>query len=213
MARTWPPSWWETASDRRSISCASNQPQYELLHHFFGSNANLFHLTSTVFKLPDELIISILSHVSPDPRLTGPYTWFCTPYSRNISDARNQWAEFLRPLTMTCREMRLRFLPWVWEHLVLRLYISEGASARRLNTVVNASHADKFLVNSVKYFHPFFPWVEADPCPLKAHDNISLADCVYPPSVRQMLGVPPKPPHVIDSMRGRLRYDPTRGGA
>ena len=83
---------------------------------------------------------------------------------RRIGDARNQWAEFLRPLSMTCRAMRLRFLPWVWERLVLRLYYSEEAAVRTLNTITNASQADRFLSTSVKYFYPFFllPWVEAD---------------------------------------------------
>ena len=147
----------ETATDHRSISCAPNQSQYELSCHFLGSNVNLFHLTLTVFELPDELIISILSHISPDPRLTGNYAWFCAPYSRRVCDDHNQWAKFLRPLSMTCRAMRLRFLPWVQEHLVLWLYRSEEALVRKLNIVADASHADKFLASSVKYFPPFFP--------------------------------------------------------
>ena len=65
----------------------------------------------------------------------------------------------------------------------------------------------------VLLFPLFLPWVETDPCPMKVHEGISRTDCVYPPSVRQMPGVLPKPPHVIDSMRGRLLYGPTREGA
>ena len=106
--------------------------------------------TFIVFELPDELIILILSHVSPDPRLTGPYTWFCTPHSRKIGDTRNQWVEFLRPLSMTCRTMRLRFLPWVWEHLVLP-YQNPAEAIVKKHTIANVSHKNKFLATSVKY--------------------------------------------------------------
>ena len=121
-----------------------------------GLNTNSFHLTLIVFELPDELILSILSHIPPDPRLTGPYAWFRTPYRKKIGDYYNQWAKFLRPLSMTCRAMRLRFLPWVWERLVFPAYSSEAAFVRRLNNTVNVSQGDEFLATSVKYSFPSF---------------------------------------------------------
>ena len=55
-------------SARPSVTlCASNQPQYEPSRHFFVSNANPLHPILAVFKLPNELNLSIVSH-SPQTR-------------------------------------------------------------------------------------------------------------------------------------------------
>ena len=55
-------------SARPSVTlCASNQPQYEPSRHFFVSNANPLHPILAVFKLPNELNLSIISH-SPQTR-------------------------------------------------------------------------------------------------------------------------------------------------
>ena len=37
------------------------------LASFFGSNTDIFRPIISVFKLPDEIVLSILSHISPDP--------------------------------------------------------------------------------------------------------------------------------------------------
>ena len=150
----------ETGSSHRSISRTPNQSQYVLYvlsesHQFFGSSVNLLHLTLAVFKLPDELILSILSHISPDPLLANHYACFCIPY-RKICNFHGQKVQFLRPLSMTCRAMRLRLVPWVWERLALSWGSSEGARVKSFNTIANASQANKFLATSVKYFQYFF---------------------------------------------------------
>ena len=132
------------------ISCTPNQPQYGFSHQLFGSGANQF----SVFELPNELILSILSHICPDPQLTGHYARFCIPYSPGISDCYNRRVRFLRPLSMTCKAMRLRLLPWVWERLELpppHPWITGDESfAKKLDSVVNALHTDIFLAANVK---------------------------------------------------------------
>jgi len=52
---------------------------------------------------------------------------------------------FLRPLSMTCKAMRLRLLPWIWEHL-------EPSWGDYLNRITNAVRVDRSLASSVKYF-------------------------------------------------------------
>ena len=108
-----------------SKSIGSPAPQTSLSTSFrfricsFESNVDLFHPVFAVFELPDELILSILLYTSPDPRLTGHYTQFSTRDGMATEGYSDQWhqVEFLRPLSMTCRAMRLRLLPWVWERL------------------------------------------------------------------------------------------------
>ena len=56
---------------------------------------------------------------------------------------------------MTCRAMRLRLLPWVWECIALSWRSSEGTSAKNLNTIAYALHGDKFVATSVKYLNAF----------------------------------------------------------
>ena len=121
------------------------------------SNANIFDPVFTVFELPDELILSILSHVPPDPRFAGHYAWFRIRYGGEIDDYHQQRAQFLRPLSMTCWAMRLRLVPWVWERLELPLPYSLFVRReipvflRKLNAITNGLRADTLLATSVKY--------------------------------------------------------------
>ena len=96
-------------------SCTPDQPQYELSHLFFESNADLLHLSA--FELPDEIILSILSHVPSDPRATSHCTWFRNSYNTRDKTFQDRRKRVLIRLSMTCRAMRLRFVPWVWECL------------------------------------------------------------------------------------------------
>ena len=110
--------------------------------------------------------------------------------------------------------MRLRFLPWVWENIVLSWQSSEETFVNNLNTVANALHADKYVATSVKYFYTFpYPWLGTDPCLMKVHDGVFHVGFYHVLSVRRMPKVPPKSPHAIDRICGRLSYDPTRGRA
>ena len=65
-----------------------------------------------------------------------------------ISDYRQQRVRFLRPLSMTCKLMRLRLLPWIWEHLEP----SWGDFVGNLKTIAYVSRADISMAASVKYF-------------------------------------------------------------
>ena len=136
------------------------------LGSFFASNANLFRPISTVFKLPDELILSILSHVSPDPHLSGDYARFHMPYTTVLCNYYDERARFIRPLSMTCRAMRLRLLPWVWGRLEVPSRLDTGPvkpTVQELNTILNGPHTDKFLASSVKYFCPLpCSWIGTD---------------------------------------------------
>ena len=117
-----------------------------------------------VFELPDELILSILFYISPDPWLTGHYVQFSTENGvvNNIYSDQWQHVEFLRPLSMTCRAMRLRLLPWVWERLEMHPnnWSSTRNYAKGLNTLTNVLLTDVSLAANVKYLYtPFFaPW-------------------------------------------------------
>ena len=108
---------------RHSTIRRSPTPQTSLSTSFpssiglFQSNANLSYYIFAVFQLPDELILSILSHISPDPHLTGQYARFCVQYRMKISDSHQQRMKILHPLSRTCMAMRLRLLPWIWDHI------------------------------------------------------------------------------------------------
>ena len=180
-----------------------NQPQYELLHQSSGSNLYRFRSVSAVFELPDELILSILSHVSPDPHLTGHYARFCIPYRPGIDDYHRQRVNFLRPLSMTCRAMRLRLLPWVWERLEVPPRLGWGLEencVQKFNAIANLLRADTFLGASVKYSCVLlYPPVRADSCLLiKVHDGAPSVERVLLSSIHQMPEVPPKSSHVRD---------------
>ena len=140
--------------------------------------SDLFHFL--VFQLPDELILSILSWVSPDPQLTGHYARFRVQYSMEISDYHERRTRFLLLLSMTCRMMRLRLLPWIWERVeCLELIPSwspdlEAAPPRGLNAIMGVLHKDIFLAANIRYFCTLAsPRVGADSCPLKVHDSVS----------------------------------------
>ena len=62
---------------------------------------------------------------------------------------------------MTCRAMRLRFLPWVWEYIAPSSgQGSKETPASDLRAIVNALHTDKSVATSVKYGYAFlYPWL------------------------------------------------------
>ena len=66
---------------------------------------------------------------------------------------RGQQVKFLRPLSMTCRAMRLRLLPWIWGRL--EIYPNNWSStrdyAKGLNALTNVLLADVSLAANVKY--------------------------------------------------------------
>jgi len=140
--------------------CAPNQPQYEFLCHFFRSN--LSHPFSAVCKLPDELFLSILSHAYPGPQFAGQYARFRIQYCMQISYDHGWRVRFLRQLSMTCKAMRLRLLPWIWGDIApsLRCYCYTGTLSkglqRNFNTILRTSYADAFLASSVNTSAPFF---------------------------------------------------------
>jgi len=132
----------------------------------------LSHPSSTVFELPDELILSILSHICPESQVTGQYTRFRVQYFMEVDHDYYWRAQFLRRLSMTCKAMRLRLLPWIWGHIVpsLRCYCGSGTGSKNLrqnfDTILRASYADAFLAASVKCFSSLlYSWVWADLCP------------------------------------------------
>jgi len=80
--------------------------------------------------------------------LTGPYARFRGQYNADIDDYLQQRERFLRPLSMTCKAMQLRLLPWIWEHIEP----SFGDYVGNLNRIAYASHVNRSLASSVKYF-------------------------------------------------------------
>ena len=69
-------------------------------------------------------------------------------------DYHRQRVRFLQLLSMTCKAIRLRLLPWVWERLEFPLPWSPGgfSLARKLTTLTNVLCADMLLATTVKYF-------------------------------------------------------------
>ena len=186
QAHTW--SQQGTPSSHRStaktpwLSSAPNQPQYELSHQFFGSCVNLVTPGFAVFELPDELILSLLPHIYPlaNPRHAGHYPQFRIHDELVTDDYYYRLrARFLRPLSMTCRPMWLRLMPWIWEHINLpKPYSrSSGETVRKLNAIVNVLRTGTYLATSVRYFCVLlYPWVGTDSCPPKVHDSGSLVE-------------------------------------
>ena len=127
-----------------------NQPQCDLSHRFFGPSVNLFH--SAVFELPDELILSILSHVAPDTQHTSHWVRFRIQHELGIGNYHQQRVQFLRPLSMTCRTMHLRLVPWIWERLELpELHLGAApVFVRKLSTIAKALHAGIYPATFVK---------------------------------------------------------------
>jgi len=94
-----------------------------------------------------------------------------------IDDYHEQRVRFLLPLSMTCKAMRLRLLPWIWERVECiesaPNWSSEGGVPRKLDTIVSALRADTSLATSVKYFSTLlFLCFGADPRTLKVHDGV-----------------------------------------
>jgi len=95
----------------------------------------------------------------------------------DIDDYHEQRVRFLLPLSMTCKEMRLRLLPWVWEHIeCLELaprWGSEGSSPWKLDNIMGVLSADTTLAINVKYLGCALlsPSIGADPYPPKIHDG------------------------------------------
>jgi len=75
------------------------------------------HTVFAVFELPDELILPILSCLSPEPRFASYYERFRLQYGMVIDHHHRERMRFLLPLSMTCRTMRFRLRSWIWEHI------------------------------------------------------------------------------------------------
>ena len=125
---------------------------YELL---LSIESNPSRLIFTVFELPDELILSILSYTSPDPDFASRYARFRCLYCAGFDNYHQQRVRCLRRLSMTCRAMWLRLLPWLWERLecleVAARWSSEGEFPRKLIAIMKALNADTSLTISVRY--------------------------------------------------------------
>ena len=192
---------------------ASNLPA-DLLR----SSSNLSHYTFAVFRLPDELFLSILSHISPDPHLTGPYARFCVQYCMKISDGHQERIKFLRPLSKTCRAMRLRLLPWIWDHIQPSqgYYDRDGVRwiSWKFTAIARAVCADMSLATRIKYPHVLFcSWIRADSRSLQIPDGALPGESSHLRVCRVPKG-PPKPPHTRDRVsRRRSRSNPTQEGA
>ena len=117
-----------------------------------------------VFELPNELILLILSHVSPEVQFIGYYTRFNVQYDLFVVSCHRDRVGFLRPLSMTCKAMRLRLIPFIWEHLHFFLHcgIWGRQATARLKTLMGALHANMSLAITVKCFSARFSFVGFD---------------------------------------------------
>jgi len=182
--RNRPPSHHQRPSDLLRPKPASVRPQ----HQFSPSKINPFHPFLIVFDLPNELILSVLSHISPELKLAGHYARFRVEYVMQINDDHQRRVRFLRPLSMTCKAMRVRVLPWIWE----RLEPSWKIDSTDLNVIANASHTDTSLAASVEYSCLLLCLcVGAESCSLKVHDSASPVVQRHP-RVRRMPSIPPE---------------------
>jgi hypothetical protein len=113
------------------------------------------HLTFAVFEFPNELILSILSYGSPD---LGRYARFYLIHNADIRYRYRQRVAFLLPLSMTCRAMRLRLLPWIWERIEMLPYRWTRMEhlTQRSKAIVGALRTDPYLGMSVKYILSLF---------------------------------------------------------
>ena len=166
-----------------------------------------FDPTFPVFELPDELILLILFWISPDPQLTGRYARFSFPYNTGSSECQNQRASFLRPLSATCRAMRLRLLPWVWERVEVPRqdpWKSDDRIVWGLNVIVSSLRRDVFLAGSVRYFSIFLcSSVTADSRLLiKVLEGAPPVTWTHLSCVCQVPKVPPKSSHAGDWIGG-----------
>jgi len=88
-----------------------------------------------------------------------------------ISDGHQQRMKFLRPLSMTCRAMRLRLLPWIWDHIQPSQGYYDNVGVRWISwnftAIAQAVGVDASLATHIKYPHALFlPLVKTNSCPL-----------------------------------------------
>ena len=122
-----------------------------------------------VFELPNEIFLSILSYISPEPRLTGHYARFRVQYCMQINDDHYLRVQLLRPLSMTCKVMRLRLNLWRWD--LIEPSRRRPVPLHIMRTIGKALRADPSLATSVKYLGTLLcPWVSTNSRPLKVHD-------------------------------------------
>ena len=193
--------WKQPVVKVPSLSCTTNQPQYDLSRHF-QSNVNLSHPLFAVFELPDELILSILFYISPEPQIAAQYARFRTQYRMEANDDHRRRVQFLRPLSMTCKAMRFRFMPWMWNLIELSSLrgdysVSLAIYLANLTIITNVTRVDTSLATSVKYLRALCPWTEANSCPPKVHDVVSPASLSHR-FVRRLPKVPSKSTHARD---------------
>ena len=192
---------------RRSTVSRSPAPQTSLSTSPHISSSDRVLIVFAVFQLPDELILSVLSHIYP--RYSNRYSQFRIHEKMGIDHYRKMRVRFLQPLSMTCRAMRLRLIPWIWEYLQVpppRDWSSRGEIVvRELNAIANFLCADTFPAFSVKYFRAVLcPWACADSRPLEVHDSRPRGERFHFSSVRQMPTVPPKSTHAGNRTSGLL---------
>ena len=78
---------------------------------------------------------------------------------------------------MTCRTMRFRLRPWVWERIECPELVTNRSSGarilRKLDIITKTLFADTSLATSVRYLITVpYPWVGADPCPPQICDGV-----------------------------------------
>jgi len=187
---------------QRPAICRSPAPQTSLSTSFqslvglFQSNSNIPYSIFTVFQLPDELILFILSYIFPEPRLAGSYARYCVQYCMEInSDHQRRMESSLQPLSMACRTMRLRLLPWIWDLIQPSRRFGIYLVLWNFNATTRAVHVNRSLATFVRYFRTLLrTWSGADVCPLKVHDG-TLPEGRGGSPVCPVLIVPTKSPH------------------
>lgn len=110
--------------------------------------------SSPIFKLPDELIISLPSYTSPAPRHSDHIARFRVQYDMTIDNRHQEWMKLLRTLSMTCKKMRFRLIPWIWERLELfpqHHCASESENIRYTGMVFDIVKGDEYLAPAVKF--------------------------------------------------------------
>jgi hypothetical protein len=157
--------------------------------------------TFAVFGFPDELILSVLSYLSPDPGLTGQYSRSRFQYNMGANAAPVEHDMQGDAIPVAALDHGAFSSDWKGgENLV-----------RRHKAIVGALRADPGLTTSVKYFCPLIcPWVWADLRPLKVPDDIPSIDQIHNPIARRMPGVPSKSPRARDTSSGHAHYRPAR---
>ena len=74
-------------------------------------------LNMTVFKLPDETFLEILSYFSVI-NFRYKFSGFRTMWDKNfLPPSYAQRLDVLRAITQTCRTLRRKFLSWLWERV------------------------------------------------------------------------------------------------